>query len=132
MTATPGGEPQRPARRTVVVHPRTAAARGSHRRGARPDVREQTELGLTMITSLRRSQLRLATFALLAITVLVGGIPLLFLAVPGLREARVGGIAAGWLILGVAVFPAICGIGWAYTRAAERNEHDFVELVERS
>jgi hypothetical protein len=85
-----------------------------------------------MVTSLRRSQLRLATFVLLAITVLVGGIPLLFLAVPGLREARVGGLAVGWLVLGVAVFPMICSIGWAYTRAAERNERDFVELVERS
>jgi len=96
------------------------------------EVRDQTELGLTMVTSLRRSQLRLATFVLLAITVLVGGIPLLFLAVPGLREARVGGLAVGWLVLGVAVFPMICSIGWAYTRAAERNERDFVELVERS
>ena len=85
-----------------------------------------------MVTSLRRSQLRLATLVLLAITVLVGGIPLLFLALPPLREARVGGLAVGWLILGVAVFPVICGIGWAYTRAAERNERDFVELVERS
>jgi hypothetical protein len=85
-----------------------------------------------MVMSLRRSQLRLATFVLLAITVLVGGVPLLFLGVPGLREARVGGFAVGWLVLGVAVFPVICGIGWIYTRAAERNERDFVELVEES
>lgn len=121
-----------PPRRTIVVHPRTAAARGAHRRGVRRDVRDHTELGVTLLASLRRSQLRLATLVLLAITLVVGGIPLLFLGLPELREARVGGLAVGWVILGVAAFPVICLLGWAYVRAAERNERDFVDLVERS
>lgn len=125
-------DPPRAARRTRVVHPRTAAAQGSHRRGVRRDVREQTELGVAMMSSLRRSQLRIAVLVMLAMTVLVGGIPLLFLAFPAVREARVGGLAVGWLILGVAVFPVICGLGWAYVKAADRNERDFVDLVERS
>jgi len=115
-----------------VVHPRTAAARTAARRGMRRDVRDQTELGVTMLTSLRRTQLRLAVLVVLGVTVVVVAIPLVFLALPALREGRVGGLAVGWIVLGVAVFPAICGAGWAYVRHAERNEAAFVDLVERS
>jgi hypothetical protein len=124
--------PDRPAKRVTVVHPRTAAARTSSRRGVRRDVRDQTELGVTMLTSLRRSQLRLAVLVVLGVAVVVIGIPLVFLVFPAVREGRVGGLAVGWIVLGVAVFPAICGAGWAYIRHAERNESDFVDLVERS
>ena len=124
--------PERPPRRVTVVHPRTAAARSSHRRGVRRDVREQTELGVTLITSLRRTQLRLALLVLVGVVVVVGGIPLAFLAFPDIREARVGGLAAGWIILGVLVFPAICIAGWLFARQADRNEDEFVDLVERS
>ena len=51
---------------------------------------------------------------------------------PDIREARVGGLAAGWIILGVLVFPAICIAGWLFARQADRNEDEFVDLVERS
>jgi drug/metabolite transporter (DMT)-like permease len=121
-----------PRKRTVVVHPRTAAARSSGRRGARQDVRDRTELGVTMVRSLRRAQLRLALLVGLLLAATLGGIPLAFFAFPGLGEARVGGLAVGWVLLGVLVFPAICLGGWAYVRAAERNEAAFVDLVERS
>ena len=124
--------PERPAKRVTVVHPRTAAARTSSRRGVRRDVRDQTELGVTMLTSLRRAQLRLAVLVVLGVAVVVVGIPLVFLAFPAVREGRVGGLAVGWIVLGVAVFPAICGAAWAYVRHAERNEAAFVDLVERS
>jgi hypothetical protein len=124
--------PERPARRVTVAHPRTAAARSSQRRGVRRDVREQTALGVTMITSLRRTQLRLALLVLVGDGVVVGGIPLAFLAFPDVREARVGGLAVGWVILGVLVFPAICVAGWLFARQADRNEEEFVDLVERS
>jgi len=124
--------PDRPPRRVTVTHPRTAAARTSQRRGVRRDVRDQTELGVTMIRSLRRAQLRLALVVGLGVAVVLGAIPLVFLASPAVREARVGGLAVGWLLLGVLVFPTICAVGWAYVRASERDEDDFVDLVERS
>jgi hypothetical protein len=123
---------ERPPRRVTVTHPRTAAARGAARRGVRRDVSEQTQLGVTFMTSLRRAQLRLALIVGLTVAVILGGIPLLFLALPALREARVGGLSVGWLLLGVLAFPAICAGAWYYVRAAERNERAFVELVERS
>lgn len=124
-------EQPRPTR-SVVVHPRTAAARASRRRGMRRDLTEQTPLGTTLIRSLRRAQLRLAVIVGLALATVLGGIPLVFLLVPGVREARVGGLSLGWILLGLLVFPAICLTAWWYVRAAERNETEFVDLVERS
>ncbi|MBI1378816.1 MAG: hypothetical protein GC157_15255 [Frankiales bacterium] len=124
--------PDRPPRRVVVTHPRTAAARGAPRRGVRRDVTEQTELGVTMIRSLRRAQLRLALIVGLGAAVVLGAIPLVFLAFPAVREARVGGLALGWILLGVLVFPGICLAAWGYVRASERDEAAFVELVDRS
>jgi hypothetical protein len=44
----------------------------------------------------------------------------------------VGGLAVGWILLGVVVFPLIWLTAWWYVRAAERNESQFVDLVERS
>lgn len=120
------------AKRVTVVHPRTAAARGARRGGMRRDVTEQTDLGVTLVRSLRRAQLRLAVVVGIVLGLTLGGIPLVFLLVPGVRDARVGGLALGWILLGVLVFPAICLGAWAYVRAAERNEAAFVELVERS
>ena len=123
---------ERPAKRVTVTHPRTAAARGSARRGVRGDVREQTPLGVTMITSLRRAQLRLAVLVGAGLVVVLGGIPVVFLAFPALRELRVGGLSLGWIVLGLLVFPGICGAAWWYVRASERTESEFVDLVERS
>jgi hypothetical protein len=124
---------ERPLRKRVAVtHPRTAAARSAQRRGVRRDVADQTPLGVALITSLRRSQLRLAVVVGAALTVVLGGIPLLFLLFPAIGQARVGGLSMGWILLGLLVFPAICGGAWWYVRAAERNESDFVDLVERS
>ena len=93
---------------------------------------EQTELGITLMRSLRRAQLRLALVVGIVIAVVVGGIPLMFLAVPAVRDARVSGLSLGWVVLGVLVFPLICLTGWLYVRAADRGEAEFVDLVERS
>jgi hypothetical protein len=57
---------------------------------------------------------------------------MLFLAFPAVRDARVSGLSFGWVVLGVLVFPLICLTGWLYVRAAEREETEFVDLVEHS
>jgi drug/metabolite transporter (DMT)-like permease len=123
---------EKPQRRVAVTHPRTAAARSAAKRGVRRDGNDGTALGVTMIRSLRRAQLRLALIVGSGLLVALGGIPLLFLLDPPLREARVGGLAVGWILLGVVVFPLIWLTAWWYVRAAERNESQFVDLVERS
>ena len=44
----------------------------------------------------------------------------------------VAGVPLPWVLLGVVVHPALIGGGLLYVRQAERNEHDFAEVVERS
>jgi hypothetical protein len=64
--------------------------------------------------------------------VLLGGLPLLFALAPGLRAIELLGLPLPWLLLGVLVYPGLVVAAWWYVRGAERNERDFVELVERS
>ncbi len=93
---------------------------------------EQDVVGELLIRSLMRAQLLLGLRIALVFGSLLGGLPLLFAAVPATRETRVLGLALPWLLLGLLVYPALVAGGWLYVRLAERNERDFVDLVERS
>lgn len=125
-------EQQHPPRRVRVVSPRTRAVRTAGRRAVSRDIGEQTNLGEVYMASLVRIQLRLAIGILLIFTVLLGGLPLLFLAEPAAAEYAVFGVPLPWLLLGVLVHPALLVGALVYVRQAERNEIDFAELVERS
>jgi hypothetical protein len=113
-----------------VTSPRTAATRRRRVTGA-SEIDAQTDLGEVYMTSLLRSQLRLALLVLGAVVVLVAGLPLVFTAFPGLVDVQVLGMPLPWVLLGFAVYPVLLGLGWVYVRAAERNERDFAEVVER-
>jgi hypothetical protein len=65
------------------------------------------------------------------VLLVVAGLPLLFDLWPATRDARVLGLGVPWLALGILAYPALVIGGWAYVRAAERNERRFVALVER-
>ncbi|WP_371829490.1 hypothetical protein [Rhodococcoides yunnanense] len=96
----------------------------------RVEVQEQTEVGDAMVRGLVRAQLLLSVrLALLTLAVLFA-IPLVSLVVPAFADALVFGIRLPWLVLGVAVYPLLLGVGWVYVRQAERNEHEFVDLVD--
>ena len=82
--------------------------------------------------ALLRTQLRLPLGVCLTFAVLLGGLPMLFVVQPSVSEVHVLGLPLPWLVLGVLVYPALIAGAWFYVRAAERNEQDFVELVERS
>ena len=84
------------------------------------------------MSSLLRAQLRLAILVVLAVTVFVAGLPLLFWAFPQIAQLRVLGMPVPWVLLGFAVYPFLVLIAWCYVRAAERNERDFTDVVERS
>ena len=96
------------------------------------EIDEQTRVGEVYMRSLLRAQLRLALLVLLALAGPLAGLPLLFALRPGLGGARVLGLPLPWLVLGGAVYPALVLLGWAYVRAAERNEREWADLVERS
>ena len=61
----------------------------------------------------------------------LGGLPLLFAAAPSAGAVKLFGVDLPWLLLGVAAFPFLVGVGWLYVHWAERNEQDFTALVER-
>jgi hypothetical protein len=108
---------------------------GAPRRGpVRPvttDIDEQTRLGELYMAALVRAQWRLSVSVLLSATVLLGGLPLLFLFVPASLTLHAGPIPAPWLILGVLVYPAVWLAGRYYVRASEQIEREFTELVAR-
>ncbi|MGH3587508.1 MAG: hypothetical protein ACRDQ0_14405 [Pseudonocardia sp.] len=96
------------------------------------EIDAQTRLGEIYMSSLLRAQMRLAALAIVTIAVFVGGLPLLFSLVPSLTEKFVLGMPLPWVLLGFAVYPFLLFVGWLYVRAAERNERDFTDVVERS
>ena len=117
-------QPDPPERVRVTGPPRrrTPAARTT-------DIDAETPLGDMYMGSLLREQLRLALGVLTVLALTVGLLPLLFHLVPRLSGVGVLGLPLGWLLLGVAVYPWLLVLGWAYVRRAERNEDDFAELV---
>ena len=120
-----------PPRRVRVTSPRTGATRQQRVTGA-SEIDAQTNIGEIYMTSLLRSQLRLAVLVLLALVVLVAGLPVLFLIAAALLDTQVLGMPVPWVLLAFAVYPVLLGLGWVYVRAAERNERDFTDVVERS
>jgi hypothetical protein len=118
-------------RRVRVVSPRRGVARPT-RPPLRHEIGEQTVVGEVYMASLVRTQLRLAIGVLLIFTVLLGGLPLLFVLEPGISDVRLAGLPLPWLLLGVVVYPVLIAGGYFYVRRAERNEIDFSEIVERS
>ena len=108
-----------------------AQRRGTHGSGGR-EIDEQTVVGEVLVTSLLHAQLRLAIYAAALVGILIGGLPLVFVLFPGLSDRHLLGVPIPWVLLGVAVYPGVCLGAWAYVRAAERNEDDFAELVDRS
>ena len=60
----------------------------------------------------------------------VGSLPLLFRLFPGLVEVDVAGLPLSWLLLGLLVYPWLVLLGLWYVRRAERNERDFVLLLQ--
>lgn len=129
----PGAE-NRPGPDRVRVRVTAPPLRGTDphlRRTAASEIDAGSELGEIYMTSLLRSQARLAALVLVALAVAVGGLPLLFALLPGLSGVRVLGMPLPWTLLGFAVYPVLGALGWFYVRAAERNERDFTEVVER-
>ncbi|MDP9820953.1 hypothetical protein [Nocardioides massiliensis] len=96
------------------------------------EIDRQSLVGEVYMTSLLRAQLRLAVIVLVALTVTVGALPLVFLQFPGLNDILVLGMPLPWVMLAFGIYPVLVVLGWLYVRAAERNEQAFADVVERS
>jgi len=123
---------EEPPKRVAVTSPRTVAVRRPPGRQTLRALDEQDVMGELLIRSLIRAQLLLGLRLAVVFGSLLGGLPLAFAVVPATRDVTLFGIALPWLVLGLLVYPTLVGGGWLYVRQAERNERDFVELVERS
>jgi hypothetical protein len=123
---------EQPPRRVRIESPRRSTVRAPTRPAVSREIDEQTHVGEVYMRALLRTQLRLALGVCLIFAVLLGGLPLLFVLQPSVSDAHVLGLPLPWLVLGVLVYPALIAGAWFYVRTAERNEQDFVELVERS
>lgn len=116
----------KPARQRVIL----ARRRGARMVRTRVEVQEQTEVGDAMVRSLVRAQLWLSVrLAALTLCILFA-IPLVSRLIPAFADATVLGIRLPWVVLGVLVYPLFLFVGWVYVRQAERNEHEFTDLLE--
>ena len=95
------------------------------------ELEEQTSVGEKLVRDLIRQQLKSA-FGL-AFAVLIGMclLPITFYLVPQIGDVKILGIPIPWLVLGLAPFPILYGVGWVFRRKAERHERDFVNMVDR-
>ncbi|GAA2911367.1 hypothetical protein [Streptomyces mexicanus] len=116
--------PQDPTeRRVVVTGPPRRARRVPGQARPRTEIAEQTTLGHTYVRSLIRSQLRAALTVFAVLVLLVGPLPLVFAAAPEARRLT-------WVVLGFCLYGPLVLLARWYVRRAERNERDFVRLVE--
>jgi hypothetical protein len=95
------------------------------------ELAEQTQVGDALVRGLVRAQLALALRLALVVAIGLGGLPLLFAVAPEVARLKVAGISLPWLLLGVAAYPFLFIVGWAYVRLTERNEGDFTAVVQR-
>jgi hypothetical protein len=116
----------RPVRVRVTGPPRRVHAP----RARTGDIDDQTALGDVYLGSLLREQLALAARILGLLVLTVGSLPLVFRVFPGLAEVDIHGLPLAWLLLGVLVYPWLLLLGVRFVRRAERNEHDFVLLLQ--
>jgi hypothetical protein len=129
--AGPAGDPAGgpvPRRVRVVL----AGPRRVRTEPARREIEEQTQVGDVLVSGLIRAQLGLAVRLALLVALVFGSLPLLFALVPAAARFRVLGLDLPWLLLGVLSYPLLVGVALVYVRLADRNEQDFIELVDRS
>ncbi|WP_216212682.1 hypothetical protein [Amycolatopsis aidingensis] len=113
-------------KRVVLADPRQE----SHTLRARVELEEQTSWGELLIKDLMKAQLRTGLLLALLVLLVLGAMPLAFYLVPTLSDLSVIGVPLPWLLLGIAPFPLLFGVGLWYNRLAERHERDFVDMIE--
>jgi hypothetical protein len=121
--------PAEPSPRVRVTSPRTSAAR-TRQVSIASEIDAETSLGEVYVSSLMRSQLRLALGVVGVLALTVGTLPLVFHLVPATRRLEVLGVPVPWLVLGFLAFVEILLLGWYYVRHAERNEDAFSDLLD--
>lgn len=95
------------------------------------ELEEQTSYGEELVRQLIRAQFKAAARAWLAVMAYFVTLPVLFFTVPQLADVTIAGVRLPWLALGLAPFPLLFGAAYWYNHKAERQERDFVAMVEK-
>lgn len=94
------------------------------------ELEQQTSIGEVLVRNLIRAQLRAAAGLGALVLLLFASVPLIGVLVPAFSAATFVGVPLPWLVLGVLPFPLFFVVGTIFNRLAERNERDFVHMVE--
>jgi hypothetical protein len=95
------------------------------------ELEEQTSYGEELVRQLIKAQLWTAIRLWGATVLVLVALPALFFFIPGLAEVTLAGVRLPWLALGLFPFPLLFGAGYWYNVRAERQERDFVAMVEK-
>jgi hypothetical protein len=95
------------------------------------ELEEQTSYGEELVRQFIRVQLMTAVRLWGGAVMLLACLPVLFYFAPHLSQVTLAGVRLPWLLLGVLPFPLLFGVGYWYNVQAERNERDFVDMVEK-
>jgi hypothetical protein len=95
------------------------------------ELEEQTSYGEELVSQFVRTQLRAAIQFWVPTVLAIGCLPALFFFIPELTDVTVAGVRLPWLAIGVLPFPLLWGVAYWYNSVAERQERDFVAMVEK-
>ena len=95
------------------------------------ELEEQTSYGEELVRQLIRAQFKKALTFWLGTLAFFLALPALFFFLPQLSAVTVAGVRLPWLVLGLLPFPLLFGVGYWYNVVAERQERDFVAMVEK-
>jgi hypothetical protein len=124
-------EPSGGASRVQVMHQRRRAARVDPPASHVVELAEETGVGEVLLHTLMRRQLRLAMRLLVFTAGPLLVLPLAYRAAPSFGQWRIAGVSVAWVFLGAAVYPLLFLAARLYLRRCERNEAEFVDLVNR-
>lgn len=122
---------EEPPARVRVTSPYSERPRSRPRPTAASEIDAQSDLGAIYVSGLLRAQMRLALRTMLGLAVTIGALPILFHLVPSLGEHNLLGMPIPWVVLAFGCYPVLFLLAWRYIRAAERNEAEFADVVER-
>lgn len=120
--------PTKPRRKRVVLADSRAPVTRLH---TVVELEEQTSYGEELVRQLIRVQFRSAIRIWGVVLAFFLALPALFFFLPQLSNVTVAGVRLPWLVLGVVPFPLLFGAGYWYNVKAERQERDFVAMVEK-
>ena len=95
------------------------------------ELEEQTSYGEELVRQLIRAQLRWAVRIWIGTVTIFLTLPALFHFVPELSQETLAGVRLPWVVLGLFPFPLLFGAAYWYNLMAERQERDFVAMVEK-